>query len=535
MTPCPRWPALLTVIPMVAGCASPPGASAPAPAPILAEGVRIDPMMLVSAAEVRRLLAAIGDSIYPGLSRERVPMLLYRPRVQDVLIDFPTPPAGFRPLRVPQLAGASVHVRDDTTFIDIDDQNTTRLINGVNTLVVADQYSRMRSQIRAAVLQRPADMAQRWLEAWNFVPSAYDELQTMLHEIFHVVQERRAPGKMANEGAVARYPVLDSLNNALVALEGQALRDALLAREAAGRREFAARFIALRAARRARLDTASIAWEDLNEFREGTGRYVEYRFLRAARGLEPLPEMFLRTGFRGYGAVLDTLLVQRLAVMVAVAAGGDAFTNPFGGGPARYRTYEMGAAQGLLLDELGASWKERIFEPGVSLTSLIVGALSLTSAEVDRALADAKRAYRFDSTLAAKGAFERQGRAVVAARVDSIRNQGASVVTVAYERAGRIGMAYTPFGVTAISAQAAIYDQVPLRIHFENGSDIEMKEVVAVILDRNARTLTFASRIPAEAITQRADGSIDTDQFRVTGALPFTLTRNGREVRIQYR
>ena len=500
-------------------------------------GLRIDPMLLVSVAEVRRILAAIGDSIYPGLSAARVPLLLYRPGVQDVLVGFPKTPAGFSAVRVPQLADDMVLVRDDSTFVNIDNQNTTRVIDGVHAAVIADQYSRLRDQLRGAVLDRPRDHAERWLDAWTFVPSAYDELQLILHETFHVVQEQRAPGKVANEAAVTRYPVLDSVNNALVALEGYALRDALRSRTPAERREKAAQFVAVRGERRARMDSVSVAWEELNEFREGTGRYVEYRFLKSGHRLSPSPEMFLRPGFTGYGAALDARLQHRLNDMAAIAAGtDDRFGNPFGGAPARFRSYELGAAQALLLDEVAPAWKERIFDPGVFLSGLLTEALMLTLDERTRAVAVAKQAYGYDSILAAKGELERRGRLAITARADSIRSAGRATLTIAYARAGsRLGMAFTPFGVTAVAPQVAIYDLVPITVRFENGAELTMKEVTALIVDRKEKTVTFAARAPADSIVQRADGSIETEQFSIVSPAPVMLTRNGRAVRIEFR
>jgi len=527
----------LTFLVLATACMRSPAVTKPAAVAGPMNRLRIDPMLLVSVAEVRRVLAAIGDSIYPGLSAERVPLLLYRPGVQDVLVGFPAVPPGFSAVRAPQLGGEMVLVRDDSTLINVDDQNTTRTIAGVRTAVIADQYSRLRNQLRGALLGRPPAFAGRWLEAWNFVPSAYDELQLILHETFHVVQEQRAPGKAANEAAVARYPVLDSVNNAFIALEAHALRDALLSPSPAGRRDKAAQFVAVRAERRSRMDSVSVAWEDLNEFTEGTARYVEYRFLKSARRVRPSPEMFLRPGFTGYGETLDTVLARRLNDMVAIASGtDDRFGNPFGAGPARYRSYELGAAQALLLDDVAPAWKEHIFAPGVFLSGLLADALALPPDGRARALALAKQAYGYDSIFAAKGDFERRGRLAIQARVDSIRAAGRATVTIAYERAGtRLAMAYTPFGVTAVSPQVAIYDLVPIKVRFENGAELTMKDVVAMIVDRDEKTVTFPARTAADSIVQRSDGSIETDQFRLVSLAAMILTRSGRAVRIELR
>lgn len=69
----------LTCLILAAACTRSPAVTIPRPAAGKIEGLRIDPMLLVSVVEVRRILEAIGDSNYPGLSAERVPLLLYRP------------------------------------------------------------------------------------------------------------------------------------------------------------------------------------------------------------------------------------------------------------------------------------------------------------------------------------------------------------------------------------------------------------------------------------------------------------------------
>ena len=49
--------------------------------------------------------------------------------------------------------------------------------------------------------------------------------------------------------------------------------------------------------------------------------------------------------------------------------------------PIRFRLYDMGAAQGLLLDDVAPNWKSRIFAPGVYLTDLLVEAMHLSLAQ----------------------------------------------------------------------------------------------------------------------------------------------------------
>ena len=200
--------------------------------------LKIDPLLLVSLNECRSITKSLGKEIYPGWDFEKIPVLLYRPKVQELLINFPhktrgfSEYAGFNPLK-----GVTIYVRNDTTFLDMDDQNTTIEIDGIPVLVVADPFSRMRNQLRDALTNRSKETATRWLDDWNFIQSPYDELQLILHEGFHVYQNRMAPEKSANEMVVSQYPLLDPVNNALYVLEGEILKDALISNNSRARQD----------------------------------------------------------------------------------------------------------------------------------------------------------------------------------------------------------------------------------------------------------------------------------------------------------
>src|SRR5512132_1771248 len=51
--------------------------------------LRVDPLLLVSVKEYRHSLETIGPDIYPGWKWSSIPLLLYRPHVQDVLLNAP--------------------------------------------------------------------------------------------------------------------------------------------------------------------------------------------------------------------------------------------------------------------------------------------------------------------------------------------------------------------------------------------------------------------------------------------------------------
>lgn len=501
--------------------------------------LRIDPLLLASVKEYRHILETIGPDIYPGWKWNTIPLLLYRPKVQDVLVNAPHRPPGFA-----QFAGhtilpdRTIYVRNDSTTRDIDGQNTSITLDSMRVLVVADAYSRMREQIRGNLRQHSDSLTQDWLEKWGFIQSPYDEVGTILHEAFHVHQDRLAPGKGANEAVVARYPVLDATNNALVALEARLLRDAVLGPTPTERRAKAEQFLAIRSERRAALDTASVSYENLNEFKEGTAKYVQYRFLQIGERVTPTPEMYFHTGFNGYGGgVLGRLLEDQMDDMVAVAAFSDnRFGNKFGGGPLRFRLYATGGAQGLLLDELAPDWKSRIFAPGVYLTDLLGQALPLTAERRAALAAQAKATYAYDSILVNRRALEAEGRRAIQQRADEILNTARTLVVVSYAGAGDItGMRYTPFGMTAVNDHATIYDLVPFAVRFTNKAVLTLKTVVPVIVDRQAKTVTFAIATAATAFDGKSAAALDVAELTMSASAMSTITVSGNKVTIELR
>jgi len=81
----------------------------------------------------------------------------------------------------------------------------------------------------------------------------------------------------------------------------------------------------------------------------------------------------------------------------------------YGTGPLRFRLYYLGAAQGLLLDELAPGWKVRIFAPGVYLTGLLDEALALSPERRQAHLEKAKLEYGYGKILSEKKAFAPTG------------------------------------------------------------------------------------------------------------------------------
>lgn len=500
--------------------------------------LRIDPLLLVSVKEYRHILETIGPELWPGWQWKTIPLLLYRPRVQDVLLNAPRRPPGFaRFTGHTVLADPVIYARNDSTVMDIDGQNTSITLDSMAVLVVADRYSRMRQQIEGTLSQRSDSVTASWLATWGFIQSPYGEVQLLLHEAFHVHQHRLAPDKRANEQSVTRYPLLDPVNNALVALESRILRDAVLAATAAERRAGAEQFLAVRSLRWSGLDTAAVAYEKGNEFMEGLGRYVELRFLQRGERVTPVPEMFLLSGFTGYRGVLRRLLEREMDDLVAIASFSDnRFGNRFGGGPMRFRLYSTGGAQGVLLDDVAPDWKRRIFAPGVHLTDLLAEAIPMSADRRAALVAQARSRYGYDSILVNRQAFEREGRRLIQQRVDAIVNTPTTLVTISYGGAGDInGMSYTPFGITAVDDHTAIYDLVPIAMRFTNRVVLRLKSVVPVLIDRQAKTVTFAVSSAASLFEGEGAAGLDLPELTLSASPGTTIAVSANRVRIELR
>src|SRR5262245_54963128 len=109
--------------------------------------LRIDPLLVAAVVEAYAVIARSDNPVWPGWDASDTPVLLYLPGVQDVLLNHPKPPAGFRRVAAGLLpeglvpAGWTVDVRDGETVFSLDGQNTSTSVGGIETLVVADPLS----------------------------------------------------------------------------------------------------------------------------------------------------------------------------------------------------------------------------------------------------------------------------------------------------------------------------------------------------------------------------------------------------------
>ena len=498
----------------------------------------IDPLLLVSLKECRNITAQLGNRLFPNWDFGKTPILFYKPNVQELLINFPHKPKGFSLYTgFNPLGDKTIYVRNDSTFFSVDDQNTSLEIEGVTVLVVADPGSRMRNQIRGTFFYHPKDVVVQWLDQWNFLQSPYDEIDLILHEAFHVYQNKMASDKGANEMMVTQYPLLDPANNALFVLEAGILKDALLAQDRQIRLDKIREFVAVRSFRQSLLDSSCVEYENLTEFSEGLAKYVEYRFLKLGESVEPITEMSFHAGFHGYRGVLPGSFEKSINNMVdVVAVNDDRFGNKFGSGPLRFKLYETGACQAMLLDETMPDWKTKIFRENVFLSDLLKASVSLTGPERDHCLARAKSEYKYDEAYRNKLQFQSDGKKKIDDALNSILKTEGTLVRISYEGfVDRIGLGgFTPFGVTQVTKQSAIYDLVPIRVIFKEGVELQMKQVIPVLIDKEKKMVVFAVAAPVPEQNPSGDNAIETADFRLSFSKA-DITREGHAIDIRLK
>jgi len=217
-------------------------------------------------------------------------------------------------------------------------------------------------------------------------------LAFLIHETFHEYQYD-AFGEIpwARE---EKYPIQDAENSALACLEMIILMDAVQAADEGDAelcREAVRQFVAVRNYRWRQADPFVAEYEQGQEIREGTAKYVELRSLSFLRpgtcdppgGAISLPE----TVFRPLPRTIMKDLSDKLT-------GGALAPREV----ARNRIYPVGSALGFLLDYFGVDWKAQAQQAGTEFkfADILSGYLNVSANEIDQLVVQAKEAYSYD-------------------------------------------------------------------------------------------------------------------------------------------
>ncbi len=462
------------------------------------ETLRVDPLLIAEANEVWNLIGSPNNPIWPGWDASATPLLFYLPGEQDVLINHPHPPQGFRPYDGPvQFSGWRIFVKDGPTLIGIDGQNTDKDVDGVRTLVVADTLSNLRQQVFGLVADpRPMQDKFQTFKYSDLATDPYFQLSLVVHEAFHVYQHKMAPDKGADEWLLLYYPVLSVGNNVGFALEGSALADALRAADAAEFRRAALRWLALRKDRRSSLPPKAVAYEDGVEFTEGLAVYTEYRLFQVLEGRRPGAAMSWAQGFAGYANLahqreeLIDKVVQHMSGAINVN------NDPYGTAPLRMRLYYSGMAMAVLLDRLLPGWQRRIFAPDASLTSLLEEALKPSATDLEQALRVARNGAAYAELLKNKTKLADDGKAHVEAMLKEIETGPGIGLIVDYSQLAvtKLGMRVTPFGITVVDEERTIFTQIPIEVAFGKAGEVAQTAPTPLLRDTGRKLVRF--RLP---------------------------------------
>jgi len=455
----------------------------------------LDPSLLHSWRECLNLSNQID--FYPGFKLQEIPVLFYRPGVQEVLLNFPHKPDSFKELEYNTLPEEmdKAFYRNNKTLIPYDDQNTSIEIEGVQVLVVADPWSRLRSQIRSQYTNDNMDSFNQWLQEWKFIPDPYSEIQLILHEAFHVFQAKMAAHKYANELIASDYPVLNPVNNALYELESKILADILRANDPKHKRSKLLQFVSVRDYRQSLLEPDIVEYENLNEYYEGTAKYMELKLFSDTSYLFPEPETRKLNGFKGHGTHLHMLFEEEIEEMLKISSGSDnRFGNQYSSGIMRLRLYAIGACQAIILDEYYPNWKNEIFNDSIYLFDLLKTAFNFDETEKAYGLEQARKEYQYNSILSRKNELENRESIELQSLLKSIIEADNGLITIDYSKAGeKLRLAFTPFGVTRIDKNRKIYNMVPISIGFEDGSILKMKVAEPVLIDTENKKIQFVA------------------------------------------
>ncbi len=115
-----------------------------------AQDLKVDPLLVAQASQVWSVIAQSKKPLWPGWNAADTPLLIYLTGKQDLLINHPKPPAGFKPYGGPiQCVAGKMWVRDGETTESMDGQNTSIDLAGVRTLVVSDTAANRRQWIQS--------------------------------------------------------------------------------------------------------------------------------------------------------------------------------------------------------------------------------------------------------------------------------------------------------------------------------------------------------------------------------------------------
>jgi hypothetical protein len=344
--------------------------------PLLAEDLKSDQLSdqdlnaLKVCEGVIQLFKQFPDSVWPGYNLAQRPFIVYMPEKWALLFNYPKEIEGF--FSYPK---------------DWPDLKTQAQFH-------PGQYQELAGQL---AFDLPIDSVK--IAAIPFEEkSIVDFFGFIAHEAFHQYQ-----GDKFGEipwGREELYPIQDRRNTALAYLEMRLLMDALKMVETNdGKkcREYVSKFVAVRDYRWKQSDSFVAKFEQGEELKEGTAKYVEVKSIDLAGKLNykssldgmtrPLSEDFFQVSWLEY--LLEDF--QHRITQNSVSPE----DMP------RNRIYPVGASSGFLLDYLKIDWKDKAQQAGSEFTfaQLFQDGLGVDSSRFENLLKEAKSNYGYEEIL----------------------------------------------------------------------------------------------------------------------------------------
>ncbi len=292
-----------------------------------------------AVAEVLRLQAELGEQLWPGYGRARIPIIIYNER-HEFLIGADGPPAPWTAVEGDDFGGKTYHRR-------------TAAKPQAFAVRVGNGWAGSMSSLEMLNRKAPLKMGREYY------------LMLVHHEMFHAFEASQAPERFRQAlkvyAAEDRYPAGDKEFAAAWDKEGSLLAAALKAGEGVSVRSTVREFLETRDARRAKagLGADLLAYERELEWLEGLTKYVEIGLydLAAARSGQPSYSTYRPAA--PYWRVAEFYRLEKL------------LSRQEGDG----RFYSSGMAQARLLDALAPGWKEKVMRPGTFLEDLLRAAI----------------------------------------------------------------------------------------------------------------------------------------------------------------
>lgn len=337
-------------------------------------------------AELFHLRRAVGDAVWPGWGAADLPAIAYNDAYAFLLAYPGEPPAGWVKVPAGTRRGTAWQAMASETFngqiiyfqllsSGLDPENFTVRVGEywVSSLQTREW---MRIQLAGEVRNdlpgfiRPVFPYRIFVGLLSGGDDKY--ISVAAHESFHAWQGSSAQEKFAAAENAAQWDEFYPWDNPALTADWKGeleyLAEMLRDDDPAALPAQARQFLQLRSARRqtAQLSPELIAYEQRREWLEGLARYAELEIWRQGGlpGYEPLPATSSLSEFGLYQG-FETRWRQELDQMPRM------FDDPGDG-----RFYYSGMALAYLLDRLLPDWKEKAFNDGVWLETLLDEAIN---------------------------------------------------------------------------------------------------------------------------------------------------------------